>query len=271
TEATAGFLMLLTIAFVTQHIRGRWAPLWLIISLVSGCLLALTRPNFLFLPILLALYFGWWLPERYDGLAWLRSAVLVSLPFVIVMGTWKTYQSISAYHFALTPDAFEDPILRQSLREHLARNPNDHHAIYNLVPTLMKRWNASWQETGQRLSEEARKAIRRRPDVFLMSVVGGVKAYFFYAGISWGSWRGAAALGSALLNLFGLLAMLRKEAPPSLRFALTITLLNALACSVVIGVHAEQARYAFPTEPLLTIAAVWMLWSLVGQKFFIRG
>lgn len=201
TEAMAGFLMLLTIAFVTQAHRSRWSPLWLIISLVSSYLLALTRPNFLFLPVLLALYFGWHLPERYNRLAWLRTAVLVSLPFVIVVGTWKIYQSISTYHFALTPDAFEDPILRQSLREHLARNPNDHHAIYNLVPTLMKQWNASWQETGQRLSEETRKALRRRPNIFLKSVVGGVKEYFFYAGISWGSWRGAAALGLLLLNL----------------------------------------------------------------------
>lgn len=66
--------------------------------------------------------------------------------------------------------------------------------------------------------------------------------------------------------------MFRKEVPPPLRFALTITLLNALACSVVISVHAEQARYAFPTEPLLTIAAVWMLWSLVGKlNLFVRG
>lgn len=262
TEATAGFLMLLTIAFVTQASKSRWVSWWIFASLASSYLLALTRPNFLFLPALLALYFGWYLPKRYNRFAWLRAIVLASLPLVIAAGSYKTYQSISAYHFALTPDAFEDPVLRQSLREHLARNPNSHHAIHILIPTLMERWHVSWQEVGQRLGEEARKALRRRPDVFLSSVVGGVKEYFLYTGTSWGSLRFWAGWGLAFLNLLGLLALFQRKAPSSLRLALIITILNALVCSVVIGVNAEQGRYAFPTEQLLTIAAIWTLWSL---------
>lgn len=238
----------------------------MITSLVVSGLLALTRPNFLFLPPLLALYLAWKLPERYGSLVWLRTTVLISLPFVILIGGWKIYQSISAYHFALTPDAFEDPILRRTLREHLARNPRDHHAIYNITRQLMQRWRSSWHETKMRLNHEAHKALRRRPGVFLRSVVDGIAEYFAYANINWGRVRSIIASGLLFLNLLGLFALFKRETPPPLRFGLVITLLNALVCSIAMGVHAEQARYAFPTEALLTISATWMLWT-IGQVF----
>jgi hypothetical protein len=48
-----------------------------------------------------------------------------------------------------------------------------------------------------------------------------------------------------------------------LKFALGVVILNALACSVVIGVYAEQARYAFPTEAFLSLAAFWVVWHLM--------
>ncbi len=260
TEALTGTLMLATIAFVVQAHRSRWAPGWIVGALGTSILLGYTRPNFLFLAPVLFLFFCWQLPERYKGGAWLRPLVLLLLPFVLMAGGWRLSKSISAYHFALSPEAFEDPILRQSLQEHLARNPSDHHAIYNLVPTLMQRWRASFQETGKRLAEETQKAFRRHPDIFLKSAVGGLVEYFFYAGISWGSLRSLIAFGLALFNLIGLSALVLRNAPLSLRFALLVTVLNALVCAVVIGVYAEQARYAFPTEALLTLSAFWMLW-----------
>lgn len=264
TETLAATLLLVTIALIVQAHQSRWALVWMISALVSGYLLALTRPNFLFSLPLLVFWFIWQLPERYKQLAWLRKLVLLALPLVIAFGGWKTYTSISAYHFALTPDAFEDPILRQTLREHLSRNPNDHHAIPHIMLTLMKNWKVSWSETHRKLAEETRKALRRCPDVFVKSVLGGLVEYFFYAGISWGSLRGLMSLGLALFNLLGLSALLTRNSPLTLRFALFVTILNAIACSVVIGVYAEQARYAFPTEALLSLAAFWVIWYLLS-------
>jgi hypothetical protein len=263
TETLGAFLLLATLFFFVQAHRPRWSLMWMAIALVVSYLLALTRPNFLFLPLLLLLYFAWRLSEQSAQIRWLRKVVIILIPVIVVVGCWKTYYAISAYHFALTPEAFEDPILRQTLQEHLARNPNDHHAIYNILPTLMERWGTSWSETGARLAEETRKALSRRPDVFLKSTLSGLVEYFFYTGISWGSLRGLISLLLALFNLLGLSALLLRNSPPTLKFALGVVILNALACSVVIGVYAEQARYAFPTEAFLSLAAFWVVWHLM--------
>ena len=263
TETLAAFLLLTTVFFFVRAHRNQGPLIWMIAALVASYLLALTRPNFLFLPPLLLLYFAWRLPKQFPQLHWLRKVVFVLTPIVIVVGCWKTYHAISAYHFALTPEAFEDPILRQTLKEHLTRNPNDHHAIYNIRPTLMERWGTSWAETDARLAEETRKALSRRPDVFLKSTLGGLVEYFFYAGISWGSFRGLISLLLAIFNLLGLLALLLRNSPMTLKFGLGVVIFNALACSVVIGVNAEQARYAFPTEAILSLAAFWVVWHLM--------
>ncbi|MCS7265362.1 MAG: hypothetical protein NZ805_11070 [Armatimonadetes bacterium] len=270
TETLAATLLLMTIALVVQSHRSRWSPVWMVSTLIASYLLSLTRPNFLFLLPLLALWFLWQSPERFGKLLWVRKLVIAVIPIVILAGIWKTYGSITAYHFALTPDAFEDPILRQSLKEHLAHNPNDHHAIYNLIPTLMERWNVSWSETHRRIAQETRKALHRHPDVFAKSTLNGLVEYFFYAGISWGSLRGLISLGLAVFNLLGLSALMIPNAPLTLRLALLITILNAIACSVVIGVYAEQARYAFPTETLLSLAALWAIWYFVHRSMGIK-
>jgi 4-amino-4-deoxy-L-arabinose transferase-like glycosyltransferase len=263
TETLAAFLLLTTVFFFVRAHRNRGSLIWMIAALVASYLLALTRPNFLFLPPLLLLYFAWRLPERFTQLHWLRKVVFVLIPIVVMVGCWKIYHAISAYHFALVPEALEDPILRQTLKEHLTRNPNDHHAIYNIRPTLMERWGTSWAETDARLAEETRKALSRRPDVFLKSTLGGLVEYFFYAGISWGSFRGLISLLLAIFNLLGLLALLLRNSPMTLKFGLGVVIFNALACSVVIGVNAEQARYAFPTEAILSLAAFWVVWHLM--------
>lgn len=261
TETLAATLLLITVALIVQAHRYRWSPVWMVGALVASYLLALTRPNFLFLFPLLVLYFAWHLPERYSSFIWLRRLVIVLAAFMVLIGVWKTYGAISAYHFALTPEAFEDPILRQALRERLANNPNDSHAIYHLIPTLMKRWNATWAETHSRLREETHKALKRRPDVFVNSTLKGLAEYFFYAGISWGSLRSLISLGIALFNVLGLATLFSRSAPLTLRLAVFVTVCNAFACAIVIGVNADQARYAFPTESLLSIAAFWILWN----------
>ena len=263
TETLAAFLFLATLFLFVQVHRNRWSLMWMVAALIVSYLLALTRPNFLFLPPLLLLYFAWRLSEQSAQLRWLRKVVIALIPLVLIVGCWKTYYAISAYHFALTPEAFENSILRQTLQEHLTRNPNDHHSIPHILLTLMERWGTSWAETGARLAEETRKALSRRPDVFLKSASSGLVEYFFYAGISWGSFRSLISLLLALFNLLGLSAILLRNSPLTLKFALGVVIFNALACSVVIGVYAEQARYAFPTEAILSLAAFWVVWHLM--------
>ena len=266
TETLAAFLFLSTVYFLNQTHKYRWSLMWMVITLITSCLLALTRPNFLFLPPLLLFYFIWHLSEQFTQLHWLRKGVIAFISIIVAVGCWKTYYAISAYHFALVPEAFEDPILRQTLKEHLARNPNDRDAIYYIIPALMKKWNTSWVETHKRLKIETRKALQNRPDVFLKSTIKGLGDYFTYGGFSgevkWRTLRGIMALSLIFLNILGLFVLLFQNSPSTLKFALFITLLNALACSIVIGVNAGQSRYSFPTETILNLSGIWVVWHL---------
>jgi hypothetical protein len=267
TEPLAAFLVLNTIFFLNQTYKYRWSLIWMLITLVISYLLALTRTNFLFLPPLLLIYFIWCLSKQFRQFHWLNKIVIILIPLITIVGCWKVYYSISAYHFALIPEAFEDPILRQTLQEYLSHNPNDRDAIYYIIPELMKKWNTSWTETHKQLINETHKALWNYPGVFLKSTLKGLGDYFTYGGLSGeiklGTIRGIIALGLILFNTLGLFAFLLKNSPSILKFALFITLLNALVCSIVIGVNAGQSRYSFPTETILNLAAFWVVWHLM--------
>lgn len=260
TETLAGTLTLSLIALLEQAHKCRWSVGWTSAALVTSVLLGCTRPNLVFLAPTLFLFVCWQWPECYPRVAWLRPVVLCLIPFVLIVGGWLFGRNVSAYHFTFSPDAFEDPILRRSLREHLARHPNDYDAVYNIVPVLRQRWRVpSWQ-IGEWLAQETQKALRRRPDVFVGSVLGGLAEHFFYAGVVRKKQWNLLACGLLVFNLVGLSALALQDTPLALRFALFATVLNALLCAVTIGVNADQPRYAFPFLALLSLSVYWMLW-----------
>jgi hypothetical protein len=267
TEFLATVFLIFIIYLLIQTQKNRWSIKWIIITLIISYLLALTRPNFIFVLPLLGLYFIWNFSNYNNRFKYLRKLVIITFPILISLGIWKTYMSISAYHFSFTPDAFEDPILYQTLKEHLSKNPNDRHAIAVIRPILMKRWNTSWEETNRRISYETKKALRRHPEVFLQSVLLGLVNYFSRGGIGWCGIR-PFSLILAFFNILGLLALLIHTAPSTLKVALWISILNALICSIIMGINAEQARYALPVEPIMNFATFWVIQFLI-QKFLI--
>jgi len=71
-------------------------------------------------------------------------------------------------------------------------------------------------------------------------------------------------LALLVITVAGILATLRKDAPPEFKFSLTFIIVNSLISSLAIDKY-DQNRIAFPMESLLTLQAIWLIWKYCKQ------
>lgn len=252
--------------------KGRKLALLSASGIASG--LVLIRPQFWFLPFLLLV---WAMARPYGNRIIIATFVVV--PFVLFVGGWAlrngarhgawTVSTVGGFafasHFIKNPEVFRDPTLKTLISADKSR-----FSLIAQSPEIMRAWQYSFPEVDRKLMRLALDAAIRNPDIYLKSVIGAVKEYWYPSevliapnltyqyGFSGLLWRGVKIFYFAL-RLLGLLALVK--ATPAIRFGIIV----AIASSVLTPLMApiEAVRYGFTTEPLLHAGAVTAFQTLL--------
>lgn len=246
---------------------------WVLGASILGSALALVRPNYAFAVPLLAVF--QLLRGDFKGMSKFAIGVLLLLPYIILVGGWvtrnglkygvwnlTTWTGVVSYHFQSYPEVFEDPILKHEI------NPEDYRAIAHAIGRLMEKWNASFPEANHRLVKETKSAVVRHPEIFLRSFSEAFMTHwlsFVRASPRWGLLRITFFIALLGITVAGILAAIRRDAPPEFKFSLAFIVANSLIASLAIDKY-DQGRVAFPTESLLTLQAIWLVWRYWRQS-----
>lgn len=271
TETVAATLVLVFL-WVVARMQMTKQKHWLLSASIVGSALALVRPNYAFAVPLLTVF--QLMQKDFKERNHFTTVLILSLPYFLLVGGWvtrnglkygvwnlTTWTGVVSYHFQSHPEVFEDPILKREI------NPKDYRTIAHAIGRLMENWNVSFPEANRRLVKETKSAIIRYPEIFLKSFSEAIVVHwlsFIRVSPKWRHLRIAFFLALLVITVAGILATLRKDAPPEFKFSLTFIIVNSLISSLAIDKY-DQNRIAFPMESLLTLQAIWLIWKYCKQ------
>lgn len=287
TEVLAATL-LMGFFFALQEKGGKgWTLQQLTIAALIGSITTLVRPQFvLTTPLLLA----WWLlgvfrrQVAFSG----RALAALILPFLTLVGGWIVRNGVRYRYWGLSTvagfnlcmhftgmkdfDAFPDPFLQEVLWEHSEKCPypgcRKQWVILHAYPDLAARWRLPLPAIAKRLERQTFAAILRHPQVFLLSVLKALAAFFRLSPPGHFAFLGPLWIPFALPLTAGLLVVLLMPHlfSPFIRFVSVFVVVTALFTAITAG-GASPIRYGFSTDPLLVLLSVvaaqqvWCRWK----------
>lgn len=286
TEILTSTLLLALMFFLRQIERGGDLPKYLVISSLLGSAIVLVRPQFLLAAILPLVWWLWKVSKKdFKPTKWAIVSLIV--PPVMFIGGWimHNYAHYKVWTISTTAgfnlcthftrakkfDAFSDPILRQTLQQHVINcphclnSPDPRFAVIHIYPDLMEKWGLSFPAVSKRLERQAISAIINHPLLFLQSVAKATMEFFKPSSLPkkikflnpiW-------FIFALMLKLTGLIAILfvPKAFPPSLK-VIGIFVAGTVLLTVVVAGGAKPERYGFPLEPVLVLLSLSVAWQV---------
>ncbi len=214
TLSTFWIIVALVAAYFVMHKPDKHKLLFIIIVGVSSALAALTRPLFIFLPVLLAVFLAVRSTDKKVKVSWL-TLVLAILPATLLMGGWMGWvnhrfgifnlSTMGGYHtvqhtgnyFELVPD--EDALLRDTYIEfrdaRITETGTQVNTIWDTIPELQKASGLGFYELSEELQRISINLILHHPFLYLRYVIKGWWL-FWRAPVYWST--SSVAITSAL-------------------------------------------------------------------------
>ena len=299
TETLSTFWLLLALlgACVWMYKR-QYRSFWLGLGVgLSASLATLTRPLFIFMPILLGIAFAFSIEEKRLRFNW-KAFVGVLLPSILLIGGWmrwvqNNYQVFSlttmtgyhlvqhtGYYFEDVPD--EHAALRDVYLEYrdarLAEMGTQGNAIWNAIPAMQEVSGLGFYQLSQTLQRISIDLIIRNPGLYLSYVIRGwwlfwrAPVYWDASGFSWQIFSNVVAVvitGTRgllfivnLMFVIGSIAILvskRVRETWSIAPFHTILLMSVWMTSVASSVldHGDNPRFLVPLQSVVVYMVFW--------------
>ncbi len=308
TEEMSTFWLVLSLAGVVYLFtsdRTDWLPL--LAAFLSGLAAfasAMTRPLFVFVPFLFALFF---FLHKTRPLRWrLGLALAVALPAALLFGAWINYihanykiwslDTIGGYRmlnhtgvfFEYVPDryaALRDTYLKYRDAK-IAATGSQTNAAWDAVPAMQRVTKLGYFGLSRLLEDISIQLILAHPDLYLKNVVSGWWA-FWWVGVYWSPEsvhpaaltpfldaillveRGVAFLSNLVFILGSLAVLVSKRVRAWLRPDVFLWLLLGIvwASSIVQTLldHGDNPRYLVPLQSLVILVVLGWLAQLYGR------
>jgi hypothetical protein len=306
TETLTTFLVTLTLAgglFVWQQEDMRWRLAGVLIAGLSAALAGITRPLFVFLPFLLALFLL--LIESKFTRRWLLALVSV-LPALLIFGGWLnfvdnhykilSFDTIGGYrwlnhtgeYFEYVPDQYAD--LRSTYiyyrDQKITETGTQTNAAWDALPEMQEASGLGYFGLSRLLTDISMDLIRTHPDLYLKNVLSGWWM-FWWAAVYWstqalktpwlGPWldmliaieRGMLILGNFLFLAASVLAVFWKKIRERLGMNpfLWLGVASIWSASIFQTLldHGDNPRYLVPLQSLVVLISLYWLLQLVSS------
>ncbi len=300
TETLATFWLMLSFVgayFWLSNENSR--SVWLGLGIgVGAALSALTRPQFIFFPFLVALFLAFSYQDKHINLNW-KPLLWVLLPAIVIIGGWmgwiySRYHILSVtamsgfhtvqhtgYYFEDVPD--EDAALRdvyiEFREERIETYGTQGNTIWDAIPAMQEASGLNFYELSARLQEISIQLIISHPWEYLQRVIKGW-LLFWRAPVSWDMTAVKIPLMSTLMQVFvfgarGLMLIMNFVFIISSLSALVFKRLRYLwqltpfhwlfACSIwgtsiltSLVEHGENQRFLIPLQSAVIFWVLWM-------------
>jgi 4-amino-4-deoxy-L-arabinose transferase-like glycosyltransferase len=300
TETLTTFLVTFALAgafFVWQQEGTRWRLAGALVAGLSAALAGITRPLFVFLPFLLALFL--FLVEPKFTRRW-PLALLGFLPALLIFGGWLnfvdthfkilSFDTIGGYrwlnhtgeYFEYVPDKYAD--IRSTYIYYrdrkIAETGTQTNAVWDALPEMQEASRLGYFGLSRLLTDISMDLIRTHPDLYLKNVLSGWWM-FWWAAVYWSAQalktsalvpvldglisieRGVLILGNFLFLAGSLLAVFLKKireqlgVNPLLWFGIA-SVWSASVLQTLLD-HGDNPRYLVPMQSLAVLITLYWL------------
>jgi hypothetical protein len=205
TETLATFWLLLSLLGACFWlVRSEHPSAWLALGIgLSASLAALTRPQFIFMPFLLAIFLSFTFPQRRLHFSW-QSFFGVLLPAILIIGGWmgwlhSRYKIFSltamsgfhmvqhtGYYFEDVPDDYAGlrDVYLDYRDDRLAKYGTQSNTIWDAIPAMQEASGMGFYELSRTLQEISVKLIMTHPWQYLWRVIKGL-GFYWRAPVYW--------------------------------------------------------------------------------------
>ena len=308
TETLATFWLVLALlgAFLWLS-NTKYRSIWLGFGIgFAAAISALTRPQFIFLPFLIAIFLGIYIHEKRPHFNW-KPILTVLLPSVVILGGWMGWIQSRYNMFSLTAMSgfhlvqhtgyyFEDvPEENAELRdvyikfreERLETYGTQSNTIWEAIPAMQQASGMNFYELSRKLQEISVQLILSHPWQYLQKVVKGWWL-LWRAPIYWdvtaftsdflSSMMSIWVIGARglmfIMNMIFILSSLGAGISKKLRKLWELTPFHWLLAAFIWGTsvltslveHGENQRFLIPLQTAVIFWVLWIAFGLLKNK-----
>jgi len=273
---------------------------------VAGALSVLTRPQFIFLPFLIAIFLGFSFTEKQIKSNW-KAILGVLLPAAVIIGGWMGWIQSRYHMFSLTTMSgfhlvqhtgyyFEDvsdensalrEVYLEYREERLEAYGTPSNTIWEAIPAMQQATGMNFYELSRKLQEISIQLIFRHPWQYLQRVIKGWWL-FWRAPIYWDRsafdtqflstlisfWVLGARGLMFLINMIFILSSLGAVVSQRLRSLWQLTPFHWLLAVCIWGTsiltslveHGENQRFLIPLQTAVIFWGLWIAFVMLKNR-----